>query len=261
MRHQFTSNSLTNEINSTFSKINSNKSPQRCQVGDATRSKSWTATFIWNMQMTCKWPVSERVENNETNSQMRTVGSGLCPGQTSEHFLEGSVSLERENQVKPVLPDGWTKRKKRGHCRWWLSANHIYTASTDGLSCKFFLLFFLREENSAKNGLTSHRSFILPSTCQSCRIFSLPVSMVIYSVSQRPERKFLLFFFLLKKRLNSSMVICCTSIGFDFIYAICSVLEVCSRWVMADKNKLSGRQMQQPDRPAVECLACVPHKP
>ena len=45
------------------------------------------------------------------------------------------------------------------------------------------------------------------------------------------------------------MVIGCTSIRFDFIYAICSVLKACTGWVMADKNKLSGRQMQQPDRP------------
>ena len=87
----------------------------------------------------CKWHANDlvskknRESRNETNSQMRSVGSGLWPN----IFFRGSVSLERENQVKPVLADGWTKRKG-------VIAGDGYqrTTSTQHLLMAFLVHFF-----------------------------------------------------------------------------------------------------------------------
>ena len=91
----------------------------------------------------CKWHANDLVSQkkiesrNETNSQMRSVGSGLWPN----IFSAGRcVTWKRKSSETRV--GRWLDKKKRGHCRWWLSANHIYTASTDGLSCTFFSFFF-----------------------------------------------------------------------------------------------------------------------
>ena len=164
-------------------------------------------------------------------------------------FPRVGVSLERENQVKPVLADGWTKRKG-------VIAGDGYqrTTSTQHLLMAFLVHFFpfsLRREFCQKR--TNKSPLVHPALYLSELSNFFPVSVVIYSVSSATWAQILALFFLFlkkrKKRLNSRMVIGCTSIRFDFIYAICSVLKACTGWVMADKNKLSGRQMQQPDRP------------
>ena len=92
----------------------------------------------------CKWHANDLVSQKKIERvEMKQIHKwGAWEVACVRTFFSAGRCVTWKRKSSETRVGRWLDKKKRGHCRWWLSANHIYTASTDGLSCTFFSFFF-----------------------------------------------------------------------------------------------------------------------